>query len=236
MSEANNNRIEVSTASAVYLRLLAILFACSGLFSHGFLAASDDLDQSLFSDWEQQAERVNEGELQLLSGPLAEKVHEHINHIRINPQSLQTGWVELQQCHHNLDVVPALQITFTEGRVRNLVISSQHNVGAAWVAGHTVQLQNIEPGSRLCLSAETLALRLAENKVWLVNGPYMRRFLDGFYPMHVQLRVDYPAKSLRYQNSSPVTFEIQQPGQLKLDVWFEGELRTRVGFTVLPGE
>jgi hypothetical protein len=231
MSGANNNRIEVSTASAVLLQLCAYLLLCSGLFPSAHSAADDELDQWWLSDWEQQAEQVNEGELKRLPGPLPEPVHEHINHIRISPQSLQTGWVELQQCHHNLDAVAALQITFVQGRVRKLAISSKHNIGAAWVQGDSVQLQDISAGSRLCLTAETRALRQVDNKLLLVNGPYMRRFLDGFYPMHVQLRVDYPVGLLRYETSSPVAFQMRGAGRLELDVWFEGELYTRVEFS-----
>jgi hypothetical protein len=46
----------------------------------------------------------------------------------------------------------------------------------------------VEPGARLCLSAQTRALRNTGNGYFnLVNGPYMRKFLDGYYPMRVTL-------------------------------------------------
>jgi len=93
-----------------------------------------------------------------------------------------------------------------------------------------LQLEDVADDSRLCLSARTLALSPSADGAVLSNGPYMRRFLDGYYPMRVKLRVSYPGKRLNYRRSSPVEFEAVEEGELLLDVWFEGELRTSVEF------
>ncbi len=192
-------------------------------------AIAEDTDL-LFSDWEQQARDVNEGELTILDTPPGKPVHEHINHLIIDAESVRTGWVKLEQCHYGLDAVPALQITFAAGRVKNLQISDTSNIGRSWVEGHTVQLENITDNSSLCLSARTLALKPVENTVVLSNGPYMRRFLDGYYPMRVKLKVSYPSNLLQFNQASPIDFKLLRAGEILMDVWFEGELRTTVFF------
>ena len=183
----------------------------------------------------ESAEAVNEGQLHFLEAPPAKAIHHHQNRIRIEADSLASGWVELSQCHDHLDAVPRAQITFREGFVRDLKIDIASGIGHAWVEGASVQLQQIAPGARLCLSALTRTLRKAGNGYFnLVNGPYMRKFLDGYYPMRVTLDVDYPAESLRLIDVSPppqpgLTIA-EQPGNIQLDAVFEGELNLLIQF------
>lgn len=179
---------------------------------------------------------VNEGQLHFLTRPPDKPVHHHQNHIVIEPDSLVTGWVALTQCHDHLDAVPQAQITFREAYVRDLRIVSTHGVAEAWVEGPSVQLRQIAPGSRLCLAAQIRALHIADSGAYtLNNGPYMRRFLDGYYPMRVTLDIDYPVDLLRFTELSPPAspgLEVRaSPGRIQLDALFEGELRTQVSFT-----
>ncbi|MEW6119528.1 MAG: hypothetical protein AB1593_05525 [Pseudomonadota bacterium] len=191
--------------------------------------ANDDL---LF----ESAANVNEGQLHFLDQPPGKPVHHHQNRIRIEADSLVTGWVSLVQCHDNLDPVPRAQITFREGFVRDLRVESSHGVTETWIEGASVQLRQIGPGSRVCLAAQTRALRNTGNGYFnLVNGPYMRKFLDGYYPMRVTLDIDYPPDLLSFVDASPLPVPGQafseQPGRLHMDALFEGELRTLVQFT-----
>jgi hypothetical protein len=72
----------------------------------------------------------------------------------------------------------------------------------------------------------------------LRNGPYMRRFLDGYYPMRVALSIDYPTDRLRLVGQSPAS----QPGfsvhvgerRIEVDATFEGRLVTCLDFCT-PG-
>lgn len=181
------------------------------------------------------ADAVNEGQLHFLDTPPAKPVHHHQNRIRIDAASLATGWVDLAQCHDRLDAVPRAQITFREGFVRDLRIDSSSGIDEAWIEGASVQLRNVAPGARLCLTAQTRALRHTGNGYFnLANGPYMRKFLDGYYPMRVTLEVDYPAEALRLIDISPgqqagldVT---ERAGGLRLDALFEGELSLLIQF------
>jgi hypothetical protein len=105
------------------------------------------------------ASEVNEGSLSFLTEPPAKPIHHHQNQIRITPDSLATGWTDLTQCHDNLDSVPRAQITFREGYIRELRVVESRSIAEAWVQGPTIQLRNVSPNARLCLEAQTKALK-----------------------------------------------------------------------------
>ena len=213
------------------LRTESLAAVCAGLALLLGTAVRADDDLLLKS-----ASAVNEGQLHFLAAQPDKPVHHHQNRIVIDAMSLDTGWVSLTQCHDNLDAVPRAQITFREGFVRDLRVDSSHGVAEAWVDGPSIQLRGIQPGSRLCLSAQTRALRDSGGGYFtLNNGPYMRKFLDGYYPMRVTLDVDYPTALLRLVDVSPqVTAGLamqEAPGRIHLDALFEGELRTLMQFS-----
>lgn len=203
----------------------------------GGLAAALSLSHALAADEADfaGAEAVNEGQLHFLAEPPAKPVHHHRNRIQIRPSSLDTGWVTLSQCHDHLDAVPRAEITFREGHVRDLRVVASDAIGDAWVEGASVQLRDIAPGARLCLSADTRALKPAGSGYFgLASGPYMRKFLDGYYPLRVTLDVDYPAAALRLLDVSPppqTGFTLtERAGSLRLEALFEGELNVRIRF------
>ena len=183
----------------------------------------------------ESADAVNEGTLHFLETPPAKPVHHHQNRIRIDADSLASGWVGLSQCHDHLDAVPSAQITFREGFVRDLKVDAFTHIKDVWIEGASVQLRHVEPGARLCLSAQTRALRNTGNGYFnLINGPYMRKFLDGYYPMRVTLDVDYPAQTLTLIDISPPAQAgldiVEQPGAIRVEAVFEGELQTMIQF------
>ena len=183
----------------------------------------------------ESAENVNEGSLHFLEVIPDKPLHHHQNRIRIDSDSLRSGWVSLSQCHDNLDPVPRTQITFREGFVRDLRVDSFTRIEDAWIEGASVQLRNVEHGARLCLSAQTRALRNNGNGYFnLLTGPYMRKFLDGYYPMRVSLEVDYPAQLLTLIDIEPSTQPglklDEHPGAIRMDAIFEGALITLIQF------
>jgi len=206
--------------------------ALAALVTGTALAQSPD-DLSLES-----AHNVNEGKLHFLEQPPAKAVHHHQNWFHIDEESLATGWVRLVQCHDNLDAVPRAQITFREGFVRDLKLLSFSEIESAWIEGASVQLVNVRRGARLCLAADTSALRNTGNGYYsLYSGPYMRKFLDGYYPMRLTLEIEYPATLLKLLDVSPAP----QPGlrledtlgHIRLDAVFEGVLQTLTQFEKL---
>ncbi|MGD8712689.1 MAG: alpha/beta hydrolase, partial [Thiohalophilus sp.] len=98
---------------------------------------------------------VNEGNLVFLDHKPDKPVHHHTNHLIISKHSLETGWVWLKQCHENLDQVPRAQIMFRRGRVRDLQIITNNNIAESWVENNSVQLRDVRPGARLCVTAWT---------------------------------------------------------------------------------
>ncbi len=196
--------------------------------------ASDPDDSWFEDDWQQKTEAVNEGQLEILQKQPDKPVHYHFNKIKISEKSIINGWVDMAQCHEHLDAVPALQIVFNKDRVRDIEIVSHRNIGRIWVEGNTVQLENIEHGSRLCLKAQTRALYKDKRHFVLKNGPFMRRFLDGYYPMRVRMEVEYPESKLMFVRSAPVAIAVDKTGnrknRLEMDIWFSGQLKTEFIF------
>jgi hypothetical protein len=182
---------------------------------------------------------VNEGELRFLAQPPAKAVHHHQNHIVVSDDSLVSGWIKLEQCHRHLDPVPTLQIVYRPDGIRGLSILRSENIGKAWVHQNTVQLEQVGAEATICISAESRALSLVGDGLYgLSNGPYMRRFLDGYYPMRVSMKVRIDSAKLRFLDISPPPqpgFFVQQTGrEIEYDTWFEGRLNTLIRLRESP--
>jgi hypothetical protein len=186
---------------------------------------------------------INEGVLRFLTEPPTQAPHVQSTHVVINKDSLKSGWIGVKQCHHQLAPVSAMQVVFRRGRVRNLQILQADNIGRAWVEGPSVQLTDVEKNAILCILSENRALRrnsLDGSYEWH-GGPYMRRFLDGFFPMHVKLAIDYPSSHLKLQSIEPSALKLKavtQPGHVRMDALFEGRLDVTLRFSaseVNPG-
>lgn len=178
---------------------------------------------------------VNEGDLRFLPKAPERQAHHHRNHITLLPDSLGSGWVKLEQCHQHLDPVPNTQIVYVQDRIRALRIVRAENIERAWVDGDSVQMENIQHDALICIEAESLALLNDGPHAYVLrNGPYMRRFLDGYYPMRVTLTVNLGNSGLRFDSLFPAA----QPGfgvhvsqdEVAYDTWFEGRLTTAIRF------
>ncbi|MEA3640287.1 MAG: alpha/beta hydrolase [Lamprobacter sp.] len=182
-----------------------------------------------------QVASVNEGELAFIPRVKADGAHYHRNRIAITEDSLDLGWVGLTQCHENIDPVHAAQILFRVDGIRDLAIERSRNIGRAWVEGHSVQLEDVGADAELCIRAQSRALQsLGDGLFRLRNGPYMRRFLDGYYPMRVALSIDYPGQRLRLVGQAPENqegFSVDHTqNRLQVDATFEGRLVTCFDF------
>jgi hypothetical protein len=197
----------------------------------------DALEQRLAAEAaaEAKALAVNEGELRFLAQPPAKAVHSVRNRLTLTRESLETGFVALYQCHAQLDAVPEAQVVYRYQRMRKLHIVSQRGIDKTWVAGASVQMVGIHKGARLCVRAEVAVLHAdAGGGYTLRSGPFHRRFLDGYYPMHVVLDLRYPRDLLQFAAITPPA----QPGLhvthgsdgMQVDAWFEGQLTLEVRF------
>ncbi len=97
-----------------------------------------------------------------------------------------------------------------------------------------MQLRNIEPAPGCACLRRPVPAQHGNGYFSLFSGPYLRKFLDGYYPMRVTLDVDYPAGALQLIDVSPaqqpgLNFD-ERPGNIRLDTLFEGELRLLLQF------
>jgi hypothetical protein len=207
--------------------LIALLPCIASTGEETFDFPGENLDERI--------DALNVGDLEILDTPPQEPVHHHINRIRIRPDSLRDGWVELQQCHRYLDPVPRLEIVYHPERIRHIVLLTQENIGASRVVGPKIELKDVRHDASICLRAETHSLHpLGEGGYQLRNGPYMRRFLDGYFPMHLTLEVKYPAELIRFTALRPLPLDTGHArvdeGHLHWDGWFQGRLYTEIDF------
>ena len=172
---------------------------------------------------------INEGELRFLTETPAEPPHEQSTHILVNDESLKTGWITMRQCHYHLAPVGAMQVVFNKDRARNIKIVQTDRIKRAWVENASVQLEGVEKEAVLCIQSENRSFRRngADGTFEWRGGPYMRRFLDGYFPMHVKVAIDYPAKQLQLKTIEPTPLKLKAttlPGHVRLDAVFEGRL------------
>ena len=225
------------------MRGIAIVFTSLCLLLPGVVAADEpgmaELERWLESDElmppSASTDQVNEGTLVFLTQRPARQVHHHQNHLIIDADSLLSGWVRLKQCHDNLDRVPRAQIMYNQERIRDLQIITSGNIEESWVENNSVQLRNVQENARLCVRAWTRALVSNDDGSYsLRNGPFMRRFLDGYYPLRVSMQIDYAASGLQLIAMKPERqqgFDVtEQNGSLAFDAWFEGRLKTEFLF------
>jgi hypothetical protein len=93
-------------------------------------------------------------------------------------------------------------------------------------------MKGIATGSKICISADRKALSNEEGRYHLKLGPFIRRFLDGYYPMHVRVEVCYP-NSLELVSSRPVKALQHAKNETRyadIDVWVVGELNIELVF------
>jgi hypothetical protein len=181
---------------------------------------------------------VNSGELEFLAVAPDKRIPHSRNGLTLNAGSLDDGWVEQAQCHENLDPVPLAEVVYSYREMRDLRVVSAEGIGRAWVEGQSVQMENIERGAVLCVAAAARLLRREGGDYVLRNGPFQRRFLDGYFPLRVTLTLDYPAQRLDVASIDPPPqpgFAVEQsPGRIVLEALFEGRLYTEVRFRAVP--
>jgi hypothetical protein len=223
-----------------YLCITLLLLAC--LSGNPFsIVAHAAQDETGLEDWfnEDAAPAVpqaREGELIFLSTPPEAATLHSINAITVTRSSLDDGWVQVRQCYQGLDAVPAAEVVYQYRNMRALRIQSKSNIGDAFTRGQTVQLSDVQRDARLCVGLEAQILHPQSGGRFLLRtGPFHRRFLDGYFPLHVSMDLRFPAALLRYLGTSPLPrpgFELEvKDEQLHIDAWFAGKLQIEVNFS-----
>lgn len=160
------------------------------------------------------------------------------NQIDLNSESLQTGWATLTQCHYNLDPVARLQIVYHPEHTKNLTILEDQAIDLSRVEDTSIQMNSLQKGAKICVQADTYALKAQKNGYRIERGPFMRKFLDGYYPLYVELNINWTGLPLALSDTLPnqqTGVEIEHQYQsLKAGYWFRGELRPQIHFIQQP--
>lgn len=209
---------------------LLITVMTTAVFSIETDATGADEFQGLISD----SESVSEGELRFLESTEEQPLTADVA-ISILPDSLDSGWVSIQQCYRNLDPVPLSEIRYRYGEMRGLRVIRSVQIDAVRVIDQAIELTSAERGAEICVAFSARILERSPGGYRLLNGPFHRQFLDGFYPMRVRMRVDFRDTGLQalIPGVRPDGLSIQQePGALAIDVLFEGMLTIEVYWPV----
>lgn len=150
--------------------------------------------------------------------------------VRITPDSLQSGLVELHTCHRALDANHHIVVAFNAERVKRIAVASAEGVGSAEVVGHRVELRDVRRGGFVCIDLSSRALEPQGEGQWRLHaGPLMRRYLDGYLPMQAKLAFEWPSGLLMLNATEPAV----QPGVnvsqsdtgAQMDITFAGRMR-----------
>lgn len=199
-------------------------------------AASDDMEAWLEQDDDSRVQLVNEGTLDFIQDVQDRRVLQTRNWLTITPGSLHNGWVALHQCQSNLDPVAAVEVVYRYHGLRNLRVVSSRRIERARVEQNSVQMEQVQEGGEVCIEAEVQVLKPdGADGYTLQSGPFHRRFLDGYYPVRLDYRINWPADRLQLASVHPQLQEgftiSDQPGELRIDTLFEGKLTIVIRFS-----
>ena len=189
-----------------------------------------------FNDGFDTVPQVAGGELLFLPDATDPEILHSINTLTITDNSLLDGWIQLEQCYTNLDPVQDAEVVYRYRNLRALRIRSHTNIERAFTRGQSVQLTNVQKDASLCIQADVqIFYKEPGGQFVLRNGPFHRKFLDGYFPLHVTLDIRYPEHALSYRDTIPAAqpgFEVRHhKGSVKIDARFAGALNTEVRFT-----
>jgi translation elongation factor EF-Tu-like GTPase len=119
--------------------------------------------------------------------------------------------------------------------MNNLQVTRGDKIAQIRVRQHGVELEDVEKGAVLCVRADVKVLQRLSDKTYVIqNGPYHRKFLDGYYPYHVSLTVHYSKNEIQFRQVLPQEqdgFDVTESKDgLSIDSWFKGVLRIRLEF------
>ena len=216
---------------------LILLFLATGCPVYAADPSREELEKWFESDdlYQPDTVKISEGELRFLNTPPDKRVPSVFNEIKVSPDSIQKGWVDIKQCYKQLDPIDSVEVVYRYKQMRRLSIHSYKNIDKVSAKAHSVQLDGVGREAELCVVLQAkIFYRTSNNQFVLRNGPFERKFLDGYYPFHVIIKVSFPAEKIRFVSSNPGKvpgFHVQSDrNSLIVDTWFEGKLMTELVF------
>lgn len=196
----------------------------------------EELEKWFHSDDELPVKKVNGGELTFLTTKAKKETFHSIINITVSQNSIDNGWTELTQCYSRLDPIYRTAVVYRKNLIKNLKVLSSKNIRLAKISKNKVILTDVTKGASLCIAANARNFYQNEDLSFsLVNGPYHRKFLDGYFPYHLNLNIHYDPK-LKFKYSLPKVqpgFEVKQKSNsLLINTLFEGRLKTEFRFSL----
>ena len=190
-----------------------------------------------------QSLAVSTGNLKWVEPELTQDSYSLTNTITIDQQSLQNGEVKFSQCHINLDAFSKIEVVYNKTTTRDLKVIRHQGIANYVTKPFSVDLTGVEKGAEICIegTSQTLTKVDTQENTWqLKRGPYMRKFFDGYYPMHVQESIHWQNVALELSGlaTEPTPLKIPDSFMLKpnansieMNYYFEGRLQTNYQFT-----
>lgn len=179
------------------------------------------------------ADVVGEGQIRFLKTKPDPNTYTYESRVRIQEASLDSGVVQIQTCHKQLDPIRKVVILFNQDRIRDIQVRSIDGIAMAEVKGNRVTLSEVQKGGSICIDLQSRALDSLGNGLYQLNaGPLMRRLFDGYLPMTANMKFSWPDKLLTVQETNParqdgVTIKSTIDG-LEMDLVFAGKMTAKI--------
>ena len=186
-----------------------------------------------------QAITVNGGQLNWLTEEETLGQYGLENNLTVTRSSLSDGWVQFTQCHNNLDPIRKIIVQYNPKNTRALQVQSADKIESVGIDenNRAAVLIGVEKQARVCISGESKSLEETAEGYLVKRGPYMRKFLDGYYPMALKETISWPQTDLKL-NTTDMQKQLgqsydysNQSKTLIAQYWFEGRLSPRYVLT-----
>ncbi len=224
-----------SFTSILFVFIFSLFFSSTALAKEYLSPA--ELEKWFNSDDELPTSKVNDGKLIFLTSNSKKNIFHSVINIFVDQNSIDNGWTKLTQCYSNLDPIHRTAVVYRKNLIKNLKVLSSKNIKITKVSGNKVFLQDVTKDATLCIGAKARNFYQNDDKSFsLVNGPYHRKFLDGYFPYHLKLNIHYIPK-LKFNYGTPKQqsgFQVKQDSNsLLIDTLFKGRLKTEFRFNLI---
>jgi hypothetical protein len=176
---------------------------------------------------------VGEGQIRYLKNRPDPNAYTYESKVIISKSSLESGVVEIQTCHKQLDPIRKVVILFNKDRIKDIQVRSLDGIAMAEVRNNQVILSEVQKGGSICIDLQSRALDSLGNGIYQLNaGPLMRRLFDGYLPMSANMKFAWPNQLFAVEETKPasqdgVRIQHSQDG-LEMDLVFAGRMTAQI--------
>ena len=225
--------------------LMAILILSTAHVSQADIDISQDLsdltdaERAWFEDDSTlNAIAISSGELNWLAKEKTDGQYGLENNITLPLSALTDGWVNFTQCHNNLDPIQKIVVKYNAKNTRGLTLTKAEKIDAVQIDDNnqSAVLFGVKKQGRVCISGESRSLEKTDNGYMVKRGPFMRKFLDGYYPMSLKETINWSQTALKLNTNDlqphlGKAYEYSNKTQtLIAQYWFEGRLSPKYLF------